>query len=91
MSIQANGLFKILSDDSKLKIVEFLIRRDNGSTCSDISSHIAKDLSTTFRHVEALRKANIVKTKKDGKFLVCYINNKERMEELFHLSKKIGD
>jgi len=92
MKTQANGsnIFKVLSDDSKLKIVEFLLKKQNGSTCSDISSFIGRDISTTFRHVESLRKARIITTEKKSKFLICHLNNKEKIREFFDLSEKVA-
>ncbi|MFH1630783.1 MAG: winged helix-turn-helix domain-containing protein [Candidatus Aenigmatarchaeota archaeon] len=90
MKKQANDLFKLLSDDSKLRIVKFLLENEGGS-CSDLSSFINKDLSTTFRHIENLRKNKLVTTKKQGRYLLCSIKNKEALRNLLSMSKEIGD
>lgn len=89
MDMQISNLFKIIGDETRLKIINFLITHKK-SVCCDIAKHIKKDTSTTFRHIKILEKANLIKAKKQGKFLVCSLENEEKVRKLFDIVKNFG-
>ncbi len=81
-------VFEALGDNTRLGIVQFLLAKEKG-TCCDIAARIKKDVSTTFRHIDILRGAGIIKTKKNGKFLECGIADKKNLTKLLEVAKCI--
>ena len=79
------SLFKVLGDETRLMIIDY-IHKNKKSTCCQIAEHLKKDVSTTFRHIEALKYAGIIETRKDGKFLECKIKDEKLVRELFELA-----
>jgi len=78
-------LFKVLGDETRLRIIGY-IQRNKKNTCCQIAEHIKKDVSTTFRHLEALKQAGIIETRKEGKFLECRIKDEKLVRGLFELA-----
>ncbi len=81
-------LFKVLSDATRLKILEY-IKNNPNSVCCDIAKHIKKDASTTCRHIEAMKKSGIVTTRKEGKYLTCYLKDSKKVENLLQIAESL--
>ncbi len=68
-------ILKALSDETRLKIVEFLL---NGEKCvCEIFPHVKRTQSTTSIQLDVLRKAGILDSRKDGKKVYYFISDKK--------------
>ena len=64
-------ILKALSDETRLKIVEFLL---DGEKCvCEIFPHVKRTQSTTSIQLDVLRKAGILDSKKSGKKVYYFI------------------
>lgn len=75
---QAAELLRALSHPLRLKILEF-IDKNNAVNVNKIHSSLKLEQSITSQHLRILRMADIVETKRDGKF-IFYAINYERLE-----------
>lgn len=75
-------LFKALGDETRLKILQWLMAEKCCKCICNLADYVKKDQSTVFRHIEILRNAGVIKTKKDKKYLWCEINNKQLIEKV---------
>ncbi len=85
MSVQ---LFKAVSDKTRLKILEY-IKENPNSVCCDIAKHIKKDASTTCRHIEVMKKAGLVETRRSGKYIACSLKSPKKIENLLKIAKSM--
>ncbi|MCD5002400.1 helix-turn-helix transcriptional regulator [Enterococcus saccharolyticus] len=67
-------IFKILSDENRLKIVFSLLNEAELCVC-DLATIIQATIATTSHHLQVLRKAGIVDSKKKGKLVYYSMNN----------------
>ncbi|MFW6383097.1 MAG: ArsR/SmtB family transcription factor [Nanoarchaeota archaeon] len=77
--------YKCLGEPVRLNILEFLVdKRCCASDCCicKITEHIKRDQSVVFRHIQALKDAGLVETKKDNKFLYCRVKDIKRAKKL---------
>jgi len=76
-----SGFYKALGDQVRLKIVEYLSNK-KGCTCiCNLAKLTKRDQSVIFRHIQLLKKAGIVATKKEANFLMCCIKDKKRIRK----------
>lgn len=74
-------ILKALSDDTRLKIVRFLM---NGEKCvCEIFPHVRRTQSTVSIQLKILEKAGIISSRRDGKWVYYKIANKR----IFNLLK----
>lgn len=67
-------ILKALSDETRLKIVEFLL---GGEKCvCEIFPHVKRSQSTTSIQLGVLRKAGILDSRKDNKKVYYFISDK---------------
>jgi len=77
-------VLKALSDETRLKIVEFLL---DGEKCvCEIFPHIKRTQSTTSIQLDVLRKAGILKSRRDGKKVFYKIGN----SRVYFIFKALG-
>ncbi len=68
-------LFKALSDETRFRIVEFLL---GGERCvCKIYPHVKRSQSTVSLQLNKLERFGIVKQKRDGKYIIYSIKNKD--------------
>ncbi len=68
-------ILKALSDETRLKIVEFLL---NGEKCvCEIFPHVKRTQSTVSIQLDVLRKAGILGSRKEGKKVYYFITDKK--------------
>ncbi len=68
-------ILKALSDETRLKIVEFLL---DGEKCvCEIFPHVKRTQSTVSIHLDILRKAGILDSRKEGKKVYYFIFDKK--------------
>ncbi len=73
-------LFKALSDETRLKILEFLL---DGEKCvCEIVPHVKRTQSTVSIQMAKLKAAGIVSSRRDGKSVYYKISNKKITEIL---------
>ncbi len=75
-------LFKALSEPARLKIISHLMKKECCCCICELSRILKKDPSVVFRHIEILRNAGLIKTKKESKFLHCCISDKKKLQML---------
>jgi len=77
-------VLKALSDETRLKIVEILL---DGEKCvCEIFPHIKRTQSTTSIQLDVLRKAGILKSRRDGKKVYYFISDKK----VYDIFKALG-
>jgi DNA-binding transcriptional ArsR family regulator len=82
-------IFKLLSDETRYKIVKFLLDKRCCDCICNIKETLKKDHSVILKDIQKLEKAGIVWTKKEGKFLRCGLKNKEKIKKMIKLAEEI--
>ena len=77
-------ILKALSDETRLKIVEYLL--DGEKYVCEIFPHVKRTQSTTSIQLDVLRKAGILDSRKEGKKVYYFINNKK----VYDIFKALG-
>lgn len=80
--MELTGFLKSLSDSTRLRIVEYLLRTGNPRCVGAISEHINVSQSATSQHLRILRQANLVKSERRG-YRIHYEINTEVMDARF--------
>lgn len=79
-------LLKSLADETRLKIVRFLI---DGEKCvCEIFPHVKKTQSTVSIHLNNLEKNRVVQSRRQGKYIYYKIANKKIIDLIKLLEKK---
>lgn len=86
---QQASFFSALADPVRLAIVEKLIEQDKCLCVCDLAPVMERDQSVIYRHLVVLNEAGIVTLKKRGKYLMCCVPAKQRVELLFRLQGDI--
>ncbi|HEU5169131.1 MAG TPA: metalloregulator ArsR/SmtB family transcription factor [Gemmatimonadales bacterium] len=60
------AVFKALGDPTRLRIVDFLRRRDGEATGTEVAEHAGISLALLCYHADALVDAGIVRKRKEG-------------------------
>lgn len=81
---QKASFYHALGDKTRLKILEYLLKSQCECICH-IADCTKKDQSTVFRHIEILKNAGLIETKKEDKFLFCCIKDKEKLKRLLEV------
>ena len=80
-------IFKLLSDDTKLKIIKSLEYSKCKCIC-EIQKDVKKDHSVLVKDIRALNDAGFIDAKKEGKYLYCCIGN-QKILKLIKLAEEI--
>jgi DNA-binding transcriptional ArsR family regulator len=81
-------LFKALSCDSKVKILEILLK-ENKNCNHVISAKMNLSPSTVSRHLKELKDAKLISMKKKGKEIECRVLNSRKVKLLLDTAKEI--
>lgn len=74
--------YRALGEPLRLRILQYLLGLD-GYTCVKELAHIfKKDQSVIYRHIDILMREGLVETRKQKKFLLCYVKDKEKIRKL---------
>jgi len=73
--------FKALADETRLRIIDYLIKRNECVCICRLSKLLKKDPSVIFRHIQTLKDAGIIKTRKEAQFLFCCIKDKSKIKK----------
>ncbi|MEE9594819.1 MAG: metalloregulator ArsR/SmtB family transcription factor [Candidatus Hydrothermarchaeales archaeon] len=79
------NLFQALSDETRLRILEELMEEEKLNV-SEICERTGKDQSSISHHLACLRNCGLVKVEKEGKFMVYYLNGRDRVAKLLKLA-----
>ncbi len=75
------GFFKALGEPIRLKIVSYLLEKEQCVCICDLSKLLKRDQSVIFRHIQILKKEGIVSTRKEEKYLMCCIADKNKIKK----------
>ncbi len=78
------GFFKALGDENRIAIVDVL-RKKGPTNVGNICSEIGKEQSIVSHHLSCLRSCGLVRTKKEGKY-VLYALNGEIISKIIDLT-----
>ena len=65
-------IFKALSDESRRKIISMLVEKDR--SVNEIAKNFNKSQPCISHHLEVLKNAGIVESRKEGQFTIYSIN-----------------
>ncbi|MCB9043881.1 MAG: metalloregulator ArsR/SmtB family transcription factor [Chitinophagales bacterium] len=82
-------VLRALNHSLRQQIIEMLAE-DTQLTVKQIYIKLRVEQSVASQHLSILRKAGVVFTNRDGKY-IYYSLNRERLSEIIHLSTKIAD
>jgi len=74
---QIASALQAIAHSTRLKILCFL--NDQEKTVSDILEHVGTTQSNISQHIEVLRKAGIVCSRRSHNQVFCYLENREMM------------
>ena len=83
MQSKITRLFKALSSETRLKIIELLLK--NPSCEKDLSKCLRKNTSTICRHIRELSAVGLVDFKKEGKKIIVKLKDKKKIRKLLSL------
>ena len=75
-------LFKALGDETRLKIIEWLLESGCCKCICHLAEHVKKDQSNVFRHINILKNAGLIEAEKDCRFLMCRIKDEKKLRKL---------
>ncbi len=78
-------IFKAMSDENRLKIIDMLI--DHPYNASELLEEMDFGQSTLSHHMKILMNAEVVRARKSGKWII-YSLNKEAFEQMIEWMKK---
>ena len=74
--------FKALGEPNRLRIVEYLLKQGTCTCICELSKLLKRDQSVIFRHIQVLKRAGIVETRKEAKSLMCCISDVKLIRKL---------
>jgi DNA-binding transcriptional ArsR family regulator len=84
---KADIIIRSLNHKLRLQIIR-LLQGKGEMTVTEIYSKLKLEQSVASQHLAILRRADIVITRRDGKF-IYYTLNADRIEEIFNVSKAL--
>lgn len=84
-----NSLFKALADPSRRKILTLLKERE--MSVSDLLEHFPMAQASLSHHLDILKRANLVRNRREGQFIFYEINTsvfEEAAQIIYELFKK---
>jgi DNA-binding transcriptional ArsR family regulator len=84
-----NSLFKALADPSRRKILSLLKERE--MNVSDLQKHFQMTQASLSHHLDTLKRANLVRNRREGQFIFYEINTsvfEEAATTLYELFSK---
>ncbi|MFH1400134.1 MAG: ArsR family transcriptional regulator [Nanoarchaeota archaeon] len=75
-------LHKALGEPIRLRIVQYLLKEGQCTCICDLSTLLRRDQSVIFRHIQILKEAGVLDTRKEAKYLMCCIKDKKRIKRM---------
>ncbi|MBW2975789.1 ArsR family transcriptional regulator [Candidatus Woesearchaeota archaeon] len=82
---EKSRFFKALGEPIRLKIIGFLLGKRECTCICELSSFLIRDQSVIFRHVQILKDAGILNTKKESRCLMCCVKDKESIKKMLEV------
>ncbi len=79
------SFFKAMADPTRLRILEKLVT-EKELNVSQLCEAIGKDQSSISHHLACLRNCGLVRTKKNGKFIVYMLNDYENIADFLAIA-----
>ena len=79
------SFFKAMADQTRLQILEKLVT-EKEMNVSEMCKAIGKDQSSISHHLACLRNCGLVRTKKNGKFIVYMLNGYENIADFLAIA-----
>lgn len=84
---KADIILRTLNHGLRIQIINLL--QDRGeTTVTEIYNHLRLEQSVASQHLALLRRADIVATRREGKF-IWYTVNADRIEAIFNIAKQL--
>jgi len=80
---------KALSDETRREIIQMLKKTE--MTAGDISKHFKISNAAISKHLSILKKADLIRDRKDGKFIIYELNTSVLEEVLLWISDLKGE
>jgi ArsR family transcriptional regulator len=77
--------YKALSEPTRLRILQYLLDDASCRCICDLQEHIDKDQSVLSRHIKVLEGAGLIKSSKNGKYLMLCVSDPDTLKKLFSL------
>lgn len=84
-------LFKALSHENRLKILKFLLEKEDFTCVCELEKLIDRDRSVIYRHFRKLVSAGVLETRKEGLRVEARVKNPEKIKKLFEISKEVTE
>ncbi|MBD3249112.1 ArsR family transcriptional regulator [Candidatus Woesearchaeota archaeon] len=79
---EKSRLYKALGEPIRLKIIEYLMKKGECTCICELTKLLKRDQSVIFRHIQLLEQAGVLNTNKKAKYLMCCINDKEKIKRI---------
>jgi ArsR family transcriptional regulator len=80
MDIQQKARFySAMGEPVRLRMIEYMLSQKGCRCICELSKLVKREQSVVFRHIQILKQAGIIETKKQGCFLLCCIKDKARI------------
>ena len=76
---EKSKLHKALGEPVRLKIVEHVLKRGQCACICELCRLLKRDQSVIFRHIQVLKDAGVLDTRKEAKYLMCCVRNKDKI------------
>ncbi|MEM2896659.1 MAG: winged helix-turn-helix domain-containing protein [Candidatus Bathyarchaeia archaeon] len=86
-----SNFFNALGNPTRLRILIMVIETQKPLHIKAVSKNLKMDYATIYRHVEVLKKANLIKIFEVGRSRVLSINRLEEFKKLFEQARGIVD
>ncbi|MFL5741936.1 MAG: ArsR/SmtB family transcription factor [Flavisolibacter sp.] len=83
------GIYRAINHSLRQKILRVL-HRQGQMTVTAIFTHLEMDQSVISQHLSILRRADLVGTKREGRFIYYYVNT-ERLQVLHQITQRLID
>lgn len=88
---QTSRIFKVLSSEQRLKILEELLKREGPQCYCELDDVVERDVSVIYRHFKKLERAGILETEKKGKRLEGHVKNPEKIKKLLEFAEEVSE
>jgi ArsR family transcriptional regulator len=74
--------YAALADPIRLNLLNILLKNKNCCCICELAKQLHRDQSVIFRHIQILKKINLINTKKEQKYLWCCIKDKQKVTQI---------
>jgi len=82
-------LFKVLGSEQRLKILNHLLTVEEPICYCELEDVINRDRSVIYRHLKKLESVELLKTRRAGKRVECWVDGKDKVKKLLDIADSI--